>query len=124
MVVAQRTANVSKTVLTQCNSVIAFQQFDKTSTDFLTNYMGSEMAAALPSRTFRSRCGREGIPFTGAYDSSRFQRSWSQTQIRRPKRPESLPRTGIRLINRVLNIRPSLFLSTETGQPGSRASGV
>jgi hypothetical protein len=53
LVVAQRTANVSKTVLTQCNSIIAFQQFDKTSTDFLTNYMGSEMAAALPSLRFR-----------------------------------------------------------------------
>lgn len=48
MVIAQRTANVSKTVLTQCNSVIAFQQFDKTGADFLTNYMGSEMVAALP----------------------------------------------------------------------------
>ncbi len=53
LVVAQRTANVSKTVLTQCNSVVAFQQFDKTSTDFLSNYMGSEMAAALPSLKFR-----------------------------------------------------------------------
>ena len=48
MVIAQRTANVSKTVLTQCNSVVAFQQFDKTSADFLTNYMGSDMVAALP----------------------------------------------------------------------------
>jgi hypothetical protein len=53
LVVAQRTANVSKTVLTQCNSIIAFQQFDKTSTDFLTNYMGADMAAALPSLKFR-----------------------------------------------------------------------
>jgi len=53
LVVAQRTANVSKTVLTQCNSIVAFQQFDKTSTDFLSNYMGSEMAAALPSLRFR-----------------------------------------------------------------------
>lgn len=48
MVIAQRTANVSKTVLTQCNSVIAFQQFDKTSMDFLTNYMGRDMVEALP----------------------------------------------------------------------------
>lgn len=53
LVVAQRTANVSKTVLTQCNSVIAFQQFDKTSADFLANYMGSEMVAALPNLRFR-----------------------------------------------------------------------
>ena len=48
MVIAQRTANVSKTILTQCNSVVAFQQFDKTGADFLTNYMGSEMVDVLP----------------------------------------------------------------------------
>jgi uncharacterized protein len=53
IVIAQRTANVSKTVLTQCNSVIAFQQFDKTSGDFLANYMGTEMVQALPSLRFR-----------------------------------------------------------------------
>lgn len=47
VVVAQRTANVSKTVLTQCNTIIAFQQFDRTSADFLSNYMG-EMTKALP----------------------------------------------------------------------------
>lgn len=47
MVIAQRTANVSKTVLTQCNSVVAFQQFDKTSADFLGNHMSSDYLAAL-----------------------------------------------------------------------------
>ena len=31
LVIAQRTANVSKTVLTQCNTIISFQEFDKTS---------------------------------------------------------------------------------------------
>ena len=49
IVIAQRTANVSKTVLTQCNTIIAFQQFDKTSSEFLSNYIGSEMAKTLPS---------------------------------------------------------------------------
>jgi hypothetical protein len=53
LIVAQRTANVSKTVLTQCNSIVAFQQFDKTSTDFLTNYFGSEIVSALPTLRFR-----------------------------------------------------------------------
>jgi len=48
IIIAQRTANVSKTVLTQCNTIIAFQQFDKTSTEFLSNYMGGEMAKTLP----------------------------------------------------------------------------
>lgn len=47
IVIAQRTANVSKTVLTQCNSVVAFQQFDKTSADFLANHMSSDYLATL-----------------------------------------------------------------------------
>lgn len=47
VVIAQRTANVSKTVLTQCNSVVAFQQFDKTSADFLGNYMGDDFISSL-----------------------------------------------------------------------------
>jgi hypothetical protein len=53
IIIAQRTANVSKTVLTQCNSVVAFQQFDKTSTEFLANYMGTTMANTLPNLKFR-----------------------------------------------------------------------
>ncbi|MCW7470572.1 ATP-binding protein [Leptospira kanakyensis] len=52
-VIAQRTANVSKTVLTQCNSIIVFQEFDKTSGDFLSNYLGSEYIKALPTLKFR-----------------------------------------------------------------------
>lgn len=47
VVIAQRTANVSKTVLTQCNSVIAFQQFDRTSAEFLGNYMGADFISSL-----------------------------------------------------------------------------
>jgi hypothetical protein len=49
MVLAQRTANVSKTVLTQCNTVICFQAFDETSFNFLGNYVGKEMVQALPN---------------------------------------------------------------------------
>jgi uncharacterized protein len=52
-VIAQRTANVSKTVLTQCNSIIVFQEFDKTSSDFLSNYFGAEYIKALPTLRFR-----------------------------------------------------------------------
>lgn len=48
VVIAQRTANVSKTVLTQCNSVVAFQQFDRTSAEFLGNYMGADFVSSLP----------------------------------------------------------------------------
>jgi hypothetical protein len=48
IIVAQRTANVSKTVLTQCNTIIAFQQFDRTSGEFLSNYMNTAMIETLP----------------------------------------------------------------------------
>lgn len=53
LVIAQRTANVSKTILTQCNSIIAFQEYDKTSIDFLSNYFGQEISGALNELKFR-----------------------------------------------------------------------
>ncbi|XOV69328.1 MAG: ATP-binding protein [Fluviicola sp.] len=53
LVIAQRTANVSKTVLTQCNTIISFQEFDKTSSDFLANYFGQGIADSLPNLKFR-----------------------------------------------------------------------
>jgi hypothetical protein len=49
LVIAQRTANVSKTVLTQCNTIICFQAFDETSFNFLSNYIGRDLAQALPN---------------------------------------------------------------------------
>jgi len=53
LVIAQRTANVSKTILTQCNTIISFQEFDRTSSDFLANYFGDEIAKILPTLKFR-----------------------------------------------------------------------
>lgn len=53
MVIAQRTANVSKTILTQCNTVISFREFDKTSEDFLSNYFGGNISKALQNLKFR-----------------------------------------------------------------------
>lgn len=49
MVIAQRTANVSKTVLTQCNTIVCFQAFDETSFIFLSNYIGGSLVQALPN---------------------------------------------------------------------------
>lgn len=53
LVIAQRTANVSKTVLTQCNTIVSFQEFDKTSSDFLSNYFGQSIADTLPNLKYR-----------------------------------------------------------------------
>ena len=53
IVIAQRTASVSKTVLTQCNTIIAFQCFDGTSIDFLSHYLPRSTAETLPNLRFR-----------------------------------------------------------------------
>src|SRR5258708_35523253 len=54
LVVTQRTANVTKTILNQCNTIFALQSFDQTGLDFLKNYMGEEYSrtiSTLPVRT-------------------------------------------------------------------------
>lgn len=51
LVIAQRTANVSKTVLTQCNTVLCFQAFDETSFTFIGNYLGKDLVTTLPNLT-------------------------------------------------------------------------
>jgi hypothetical protein len=49
LVLAQRTANVSKTVLTQCNSIVSFACYDDTSIGFLRNLFGSSCAEMVPN---------------------------------------------------------------------------
>lgn len=49
LIVSQRTANVTKSVLNQCNTIISFQAFDETGFDFLKNYMGSFHVRSLPN---------------------------------------------------------------------------
>lgn len=49
LVLAQRTATVSKTILTQCNTIISFTCYDDTSLGFLKNIFGSEHVALIPN---------------------------------------------------------------------------
>lgn len=48
-VITQRTANISKTILNQCNTIFAFKIFDDTGKQFLENYVGSDYANVLPN---------------------------------------------------------------------------
>lgn len=48
-VVTQRTANISKSILNQCNTIFALRVFDDTGKQFLENYIGSDYANTLPS---------------------------------------------------------------------------
>lgn len=53
LIITQRTANVTKTVLNQCNTIVALRSFDQTGLDFLRNYMGDEYSqsiSTLPDR--------------------------------------------------------------------------
>lgn len=49
LLISQRTANVTKTILNQCNTVFAFRTFDDTGMAFLENYIGAAYAHLLPS---------------------------------------------------------------------------
>lgn len=48
-ILAQRTANVSKTILNQCNTTLSYACYDDTAKRFLANYYGEEYAAILPN---------------------------------------------------------------------------
>ncbi|WP_156000520.1 MULTISPECIES: ATP-binding protein [unclassified Thioalkalivibrio] len=47
MLITQRTANVTKTILNQCNTIFAMRTFDDTGKDFLGNYIGKDYAESL-----------------------------------------------------------------------------
>jgi len=49
IVVTQRTANISKSILNQCNTIFALRVFDDTGKQFLENYIGSDYANTLPT---------------------------------------------------------------------------
>ncbi|OQA93724.1 MAG: AAA-like domain protein [Microgenomates group bacterium ADurb.Bin219] len=47
LVITQRTANVSKSILNQCNTIFALRVFDDTGKGFLENYIGEDYANTL-----------------------------------------------------------------------------
>lgn len=46
--ISQRTANVTKTILNQCNTMFTMRSFDDTSHNFVSNYIGTAHAKQLP----------------------------------------------------------------------------
>ncbi len=48
LLITQRTANVTKTILNQCNTIFAMRTFDDTGKEFLSNYIGKDYASILP----------------------------------------------------------------------------
>lgn len=66
LVIAQRTATVSKTVLTQCNTVIAFSSFDQTGLEYLSNFFGRSYTNRISNLQFL-----EALAFGKAIKSER-----------------------------------------------------
>lgn len=52
LLVSQRTALVSKTLLSQCNTCISFAMYDKTGLDYLESVFASEHVRAIPNLGF------------------------------------------------------------------------
>lgn len=48
-IITQRTANISKSVLNQCNTIFSMRIFDDTGKQFLENYIGSDYSNLLPT---------------------------------------------------------------------------
>ncbi len=46
-IITQRTANVTKSILNQCNTVFALRTFDSTGVEFLKNFVGDDYAGIL-----------------------------------------------------------------------------
>lgn len=53
LLVSQRTALVSKTVLSQCNNYFCFSLVDKTSLDYMSNVFGTQHLAVIPNLRVR-----------------------------------------------------------------------
>lgn len=49
LLITQRTANISKSILNQCNTIFALRVFDDTGKQFLENYIGSDYSNLLPT---------------------------------------------------------------------------
>ena len=49
LLISQRTANVTKTILNQCNTIFAMRSFDETGKEFLSNYIGKDYTSVLSS---------------------------------------------------------------------------
>lgn len=49
ILITQRTANITKSILNQCNTIFALRVFDDTGKQFLENYIGSDYSSVLPT---------------------------------------------------------------------------
>lgn len=95
LLITQRTANVTKTILNQCNTIFAMRTFDDTGKEFLGNYIGSDYAAMLPSMqprhavVFGKASSCENPVLVRLNDQDDFRARFRPANP--PRRPEPMP---------------------------------
>lgn len=95
LLITQRTANVTKTILNQCNTIFAMRTFDDTGKEFLGNYIGSDYAAVLPSMqprhavVFGKASSCENPVLIRLNDQDTFRTRFRPDNL--PRRPEPMP---------------------------------
>ena len=110
LLITQRTANVTKTILNQCNTLFAMRTFDDTGKEFLGNYIGSDYAAVLPSMQ-----PRHAVVFgkASSCENPVLIRLNDQDEFRTRFRPDNPPRQP------VLMTAPEEVPRVEGGEPGT-----
>jgi hypothetical protein len=104
LLVTQRTANVTKSILNQCNTIFGLRVFDATGIDFLRNYIGTDYAGVLATLPDR-QCVAFGAALNSQFplivelnDRDRFERGFqiSKTEFLDLERTEgSHDKSGI-----------------------------
>lgn len=86
LLITQRTANVTKTILNQCNTIFAMRTFDETGKDFLSNYISLKYSSKLSTLQERQAVffGRasscENPVMIRLNDSADFRRVFRETK--------------------------------------------
>jgi len=97
LLISQRTALVSKTLLSQCNTVLSFTMYDETGLNYLSNVFSTDYVRAIPNLKFL-QCIALGkavksdrpIIFEIPYNESKFKASEKLNKKRMVNKKESI----------------------------------
>jgi len=98
LLISQRTALVSKTLLSQCNTVLSFAMYDETGLNYLSNVFSTDYVRAIPNLNFL-QCIALGkavksdrpVIFEIPYDKSKLKASQELNKEKIVNKKESIP---------------------------------
>ena len=87
LLIAQRTAHVSKSIINQCNTVFALRMFDERAEEFLRAYIGEDYASSLPTLPNR-QCVAYGLGVKSSVPLRIVLNDWSEFEDNFPVDPK------------------------------------